>query len=296
VRQYRKSRNAHYFEEALSRPTVTDFKTLRRILVLRAARPDKKWGNLRKEWDTLGKALPRMVPTKSGSQPTSQAVNQLLKEAFRARAIDMTSDRYFKGPSKSCIPSHSQRYATYGQPARGILGKPTSPYYKKTLQQVQKKHKARLATYNRWSTKPGSQPTLAPHSGKKLTTGQVQRTLALGLFTALQVATDLHAQAPRLVKLPSSLGPGVALDKKMDTAEVAALTRLLNGNSQFRRVAGSFDVATGGHLVCEVRQWTMQGFTRQQATAWMQSLSAEPVPQHRKLEWQAMVEELRRIS
>ena len=98
------------------------------------------------------------------------------------------------------------------------------------------------------------------------------------------------------VELPKELGKGVKLDDALNTSQVKSLVEHINQNSQLRTIAGSFDVVEGGHLVCEVRQWTLQGFAQQQAWSWMRQLSTASVGPEDRQEWNQLVEQLLQLS
>ena len=112
----------------------------------------------------------------------------------------------------------------------------------------------------------------------------------------MQILTDLDAHAHPITLLPSNLGVGVKLDRVLPTSEVRRLMRALQANSQFRAVAGSFRVAEGGHLICEVRQWTLQGKKPCHVWQWMQSLSVRTLGVEEKKRWDALVDDLLALS
>ena len=65
---------------------------------------------------------------------------------------------------------------------------------------------------------------------------------------------------------------------------------------EFRAQASSFNSIEGGHLICEVRQWTLQGKSRAAAWAWMLTLSSDHLEDGSKAEWEELLAELLRLS
>jgi len=146
VRFLRRDRDLAAFRRALSRPTRADLIVLTRIIHLRLEHPQKLWGNVRKAYDALGKALPA-VRTTSARRYDWGSLQALIRESFRARAIELTSARYRSGPSVHFVPAADQRYALYAQPQREILRKPEHPKYHQTMQAAQAKHDFWLSLY-----------------------------------------------------------------------------------------------------------------------------------------------------
>ncbi len=110
----------------------------------------KKWGNIRKKHDAMGKAFFRVKKT-SASRYDHASVVRVLNEAFRARCICGTMDRMARGVPKSYIPASKQRYATYGRPHKAVLAKgPASPFYNKYSKLTQAEHRRRTEVYKQF--------------------------------------------------------------------------------------------------------------------------------------------------
>jgi hypothetical protein len=141
------------------------------------------------------------------------------------------------------------------------------------MERAQAMHDRRLRLYNEYDW--GS---FAISPENRLTVRVLMKNLKIGFFTALQTLTDIHNQATHLVILPAALGAGVKLDAPLDAAQVLELVSYCNGQSQFREVGrGCFNVVEGGHLLCECRQWILQGMSAVRVASWMQQLSDEPL-------------------
>jgi len=119
----------------------------------------------------------------------------------------------------------------------------------------------------------GTLTTLERAGENPFTIAALQKELCIGAFTCLQILIDVHAQAPYLVDIPDDLGPGVKLDASMDRTQVEKLVEKVNRNFQFRAHAGSVSIVEAGHLICEVRQWTVQHMTAKQVRSFILQLS-----------------------
>ncbi len=82
----------------------------------------------------------------------------------------------------------------------------------------------------------------------------------------------------------------------VDEADTQAALRKFNAKSQFRAQASSFNSIEGSHLICELRQWTLQGKSRAAAWAWMLTLSSDHLEDGYKAEWEELLAELLRLS
>ena len=78
----------------------------------------------------------------------------------------------------------------------------------------------------------------------------------------------------------------------VDEAETQAALRKFNAKSQFRAQATSLNSIEGGHFICEVRQWTLQGKSRAAAWAWMLTLGSDHLEDGSKAEWEELLAEL----
>ena len=102
--------------------------------------------------------------------------------------------------------------------------------------------------------------------------------LAIGFFSALQTVTDVLASAPGHAQLPDkSLGTGVKFEtsKPMTLQEVETARAMWNANRQCRGVLGSIKLDQTGHMICETRQWTLEGLSLAQRLHALRSMDAK---------------------
>lgn len=287
--------------QQLSRPTCADALVLARIVVLRQRHPEKKWCNLRKSADVLGRCLPAVHISSAGGSNwrrlSADSVGEYVKASFKARAICLTSERFDLELPRNFIPGPDQRYATYGHSHRSVLSAGTkSPFYAQYETSAQTEHERRLAIYEAWDTSPATQ-SLRPSKEKRLDVETIQRATGIGWFTALQILTDVAALSKTLISTPSKLGSGVKLDKDFTIGDMRRFVFHANSKRAFVRAFGcKLNLWTGGHLVCEIRQWVTQGMKENVVLEFLMSLNSLPATREQKDEFFANLATLEALS
>jgi len=265
------------FDAKLSRPTKADLLVLESVLKHRQkhSRKRKLWGNCKKELDSLGKQLPSLSFS-SAKRVCPSSARELLKASFKMRALCVTSRRYKPDAlPKQFVPHADQRYKLYGRRWWACLRSAASK------KQRRKAQRACQAKHDEWTKAYGAFPVdLTPSRERKLTVQSLKRKLHLGHFVALQVLTDFAAQAPRShYSLPENLGDGVRLVRGAVLRKEALekVRAVWAADSQMRGFVGRLKTQEVGHLVCEIRQWTMADLTEKGRRELLEGLSAEPL-------------------
>ena len=229
----------------------------------------QRWGNIRKEYDVVGKRLLKLKVRKVSKNRFCQgSLHTFFWASATARAVCLTSNRFLsKADPKTPVPPQEQRWALYGKKAKS-----------RSFKDPQEEES--WVKFRAWKTacserSPFPNPV---HPESKLDLHTVQSMLpGLGHFTALQILTDLCiVGCSSVVQLPEDLGKGVKLDRVLTATDIVALAIKLNQSGQFRATYGGRVTVPGlAHLVCELRQWTYAGMKPEAVQRFLQDVGAK---------------------
>jgi hypothetical protein len=125
----------------------------------------------------------------------------------------------------------------------------------------------------------------------------IQRATGIGFFTALQILSDVAAISKTLITMPNNLGPGVKLDIGFTIDDMRQFVSQANAKRGFVTAFGcNLNILTGGHLVCEIRQWVLQGMIEKMILEFLTSLSSAPASKEQRDEFRINVLALEALS